>query len=425
MKKVKLLFINSFLIALITLMSGCASLKEGFASQMEVPTLEKQVNRVAIGMTVVRQNNMMAYKMPISADALWPQKISAELTDIQKQSIADTLQKDPYFATAHYTDPLQRNMLGSTATMNQFGSYGHFAAMLLNQSISPITYRAIQKTEIFYGKNYKDWPNIFNYDNSVDDFLEFKGGNKAIVEAISGDIYQNLDEALISLTPIDMQKDLESTQINMLDTYDEVASLKSQKAQNESRLKYDEAQAKTKDKKVGYVFLDYGEKLEIRQELLVLDEKIKEAESLADEHEKVYFTLLDNAVVAIQNDINLDDKDYVNLAKNINIVSKEMQIGAVEAYASFGLALTNIVSNDIIMKFPTELVSLAIAKMYVPSNLQNKYNKRVLRIVENSLYLLPNIFMGTYYASKQIALSQKYQDITEIIIQAYEVKNDK
>ena len=411
MKKIKSFIINGLLVVSIAIfMGGCTSLQESFASQMEVPTLEKQLNRVAIGMTILRQNNIMTYEMPISADAKWPQAISAELEDAQKQDIANELQKDPYFATSHYTDFLQRKMLGSSATMSKFGDYGHFAAMLMNQTISPLTYRVIQKTEAFYGKNPKNWPDIFNYDGGLNNFLEFKDGKILDIEAVSGDVYQNLSEAVISLTPVGMQKDLTLAQSDMLDAYDKVAALKSQKAQNESKLQIDEAQVKT------------NQKIQIKQEILVLDEQIKFAESIANEQEMIYNTILEGAILAIQNDINIDDENYVNLANNVNIVSKEIQSGAIEAYTSFSLALTNIVSNDIIKKFPKELKSLAIGKMYVPSNLQRKYNKRMLRVVKNAVYLLPNIFMGSYYASKQIGLAQKYKDITEVIITANEVK---
>ncbi|MCF6331392.1 MAG: hypothetical protein L3I99_07605 [Sulfurimonas sp.] len=423
MKKTKSLLINGLLVGAIgIIMSGCTSLQESFTSQMEVPTLEKQVNRVAIGMTILRQNNMMAFEMPISADASWPKAISSELEDTQKQRIANKLQKDPYYATSHYTDFLQRRLLGSSVAMSKFGDYGHFAAMLMNQTISPLSYRVIQRTEAFYGKNSKNWPDIFNYNGSLNNFLEFKDGSIVDIEAISGDVYQNLSEAMISLTPVGMQKDLMLAQNDMLDAYDEVATLKSQKAQNESRLKMDEAQVKTKEEKVYYKFLTNRKKLQIKQELFTLDEQIKQAESIANEKEMIYYILLDNAIIAIKNEINIDDKNYVNLANNINIVSKEIQSGAIEAYASFALALTNTIQNDIIMKFPTELKSLAIAKMYVPSNLQRKYNKRIFRLVKNAVYFLPNIFMGTYYASKQIHLAQKYKDITEVILLAHELK---
>lgn len=391
--------------------SGCSALQEGLASQMEVPTLEKQSNRVAIGMTIVRENNIMAFKMPISGDAQWPVAISAELTQKQKQHIADLLQKEPYYSTAHYTESIQRKMLGSSALLNGLGDYANAVGSAFSNSITPLTYRAIQKLEAFYGSNPAKWPNIFNYDSTLDNFLEFKDGTMAEVEALSGDVYPTLGEAMIALTPIGLQKDLSVARTNMLLSYDEVADLKSQKGQNETTLKSEDAKS-----------LSSNEIEEIKTELSVLDERIKEAESAANEKEMIYFTLLDDAVVALESDMNIDDENYVKLANNVNIVATEIEIGSTEAYTSFVLALSNIVSNDILSKFPKELESLAYGKAHVPSNLQSKYNKRIGRLVKNSVYLLPNVFIGTYYASKQAELAKKYKAVTETIMLAHQVK---
>ena len=392
-------------------MTGCASLQEGFASQMEVPTLEKQANRVAIGMTIVRENNIMAFKMPISADALWPEAISSELTDKQKQHIADLLQRGPYFSTVHFTEAIQRKMLGSSAALNGMGKYANAFGSVFNQKISPLTFRAIQKLEAFYGNDPKNWPNVFDYDSSLDNFLEFKDGTMADIEALSGDVYPTLGEAMIALTPLGLQKDLSVARTNMLQSYEEVADLKSQKGQYETTLKSKESKS-----------LSVQEKEDIKTELSVVDERIKEAESAANEKEMIYFTLLDEAVVALESDMNIDDENYVKLAKNVNTVATEIQSGSTEAYTSFALALTNIASNNIMLKFPRELESLAYGKAYVPSNLQSKYNERISRLVKNAVYLLPNIFIGTYYASKQADLAEKYQTVTETIILAYQVK---
>jgi len=403
------------------LMSGCASMQEGFASQMEVPTLEKQANRVAIGMTIVRENNIMAFKMPISADAQWPKEVTAELEEEQQQQIADMLQKGPYFATVHYTEAIQRQMLGSSATLGLLGDYANIAGSILNQTISPLTYRAIQKLEAFYGDDPSKWPNVFNYDSSLDNFLDFKDGELKEVEALSGDVYETLGEAVISLAPISLQKDLTLARADMLAAYEDVATVQAQKGELETALKADMANSNDENKK-DYVPLTSEEKLQLEKDISVTDEKIKELESLADEKEAIYFSLLDGAVVALESDINIDDENYVKLAQNINLVSQEIQSGATQAYTSFGLALTNIATNNIILKFPRELESLAHGKAYVPSNLQAKYNERIARLVKNAVYLLPNIFIGTYYANKQSSLAEKYQSITDIIVLAYEVK---
>jgi len=411
-------------IGLSMFVSGCASLQESFASQMEVPTLEKQANRVAIGMTIVRENNIMVFKMPISADASWPTLIASDLNDTQKQDISNTLQNGPYFSTVQYTESIQRRMLGSSALLQGFGDYANLVGTVFNQSVSPLTFRAIQKLEAFYGKDTKNWPNVFNFDSSLDNFLEFKDGQMREVEALSGDVYPNLGSAVIALAPTSLQKDLSNARIEMLEAYKNVASLKAIKGQNETTLKADIAKSNDKDNK-DYTPLTSEEKLKIKNELAVIDEQIKEAESIGDEKESIYFSLLDSATTEIQSDINIDDIAYVNLAKNINIVSKEIQSGATEAYTSFALALTNIGSNNIVLKFPKELESLAYAKAYVPSNLQAKYNERIARLVKNAVYLLPNIFIGTYYASKQTDLAEKYEAISDIIVLAYGVKQEQ
>ena len=409
--KIKSIFIQTIVVVTVGItMSGCSALRESFASQMEVPTLEKQANRVAIGMTIVRENNIMAFKKPISADALWPKVVSRELSDKQKKHIANALQNEPYFSTVHYTEAIQRKMIGSSVALSGLGDYANIFGTVFNQPISPLTFRAIQKIEAFYGKNPRKWPNVFDYDGSLDNFLDFKDGELLDVEALSGDVYESLGEAMIALTPINMQKSLSLAHIEMLEGYENVADLKSQKGQYETSLQSDTNKISSQEKN------------DIKNELAVVDERIKEAESIADEKELIYFSLLDDAVVELQSDINLDDENYVNLARNVNIVAAEIQLGSDEAYASFVLALTNVVSNNILLKFPRELESLAYGTAYVPSNLQSNYKKRIARLIKNAVYLLPNIFIGTYYANKQSTLAKKYQGVTEIIMLAYGVR---
>ena len=406
--------------------SGCSALKEGFASQMEVPTLENQANRVAIGMTIVRENNIMAFKMPISADAKWPTIVTTELSDKDMAFIDGALRDGPYFSTAHYTKAIQRKMLGSGALMSQFGDMGALASMVLDKTVSPLTYRAIAKIKIFYGEDKKNWPDVFNYDSSLDNFLDFKDGVFQDIDSPTGDVYETIGEAVISLAPVSLQKDLTEARADMLDGFGEVALVKSLKGQLETQLKADTAEKEhARQKRKNYTPLSSQEKQDIEKELATIEQNIKEAESLADERELIYFELLDQMTLALESDINIDDANYIKLAQNINLVSQEIQVGATEAYTSFGLALSNLIANNIIMKFPTELEALAIGKMYVPMHLQSKYNQRISNLVKNAIYLLPNIFIGTYYAHKQSNLAEKYENLTQIILLAYEIKNEQ
>lgn len=424
MSKLRYLFASLFIILFI---SGCSTMGEGLSSQTEVPTLENQINRVAISMTIIRENNLMAFKTPISSDTTWPSKMASDLNDSCKKNIGELLMYDPYYATVHFTMPIQRKMLKSGYLMEQFGDYGFIASVLLNQKVSPLTYDAMNKIVILYGKNPENWPHIYNYDNSFTNFLEFNNGKLLDIESPKGDIYETIGEALISLTPINLQKDLLEAREEMLYAYEDVTSEKSTKGELETKIQLDEANRKKGQEDTSYVYtpISFSETKSIKQQIKSIDIEIERLEDIANEKELIYFQLLESATFAIENDLDLDDLDKVNLAKNINIVAEEIQSSSTDAYVLFGLALTNIVSNNLVLEFPRELESLAYAKIAIPFKLQDKYNERLIRLAKNALYVLPNIFMGTYYAHKQSTLAEKYEEFTNIIIDAYELKTSQ
>jgi len=390
----------TFLVAYV--FTGCAALRETLASSTEVPTLERQMIRVSVGMTIVRQNELMANKMPISADATWPKLIADGISSEQKKHLTKIINMDPYYATVYFTDIIQRDRLGFDASVKNQKDGVKIAALLLQQKISPLTYEAANKLDAMYGKDPKNWPNILNEDSSLDDFLEFKNGKLKDIESVNGDVYYSLGEAIIALLPISLQKDLDLARIEFKQSVEDVAELESQKGlieqQKSSNKSYD------------------------TQHLSILKVELKNAQQISDEKEQIYFTLLDSAAKALESELDIDDENYVKLAYNINIVSKEIARGSRQAYLSFALALRKIQANNMFANFGNELESLAFAKLYVPRELQKKYNERVLRVGKNALYFLPNLFMGTYYAHKQSSLASKYEDISEIIIDAYETK---
>jgi hypothetical protein len=421
MKKIIKISLNLLAVGAVALsLSGCTAMQETMASQIEVPTLEKQVNRVAIGMTIVRENNIMAFKMPISADAKWPSLVATDLDSKQKQLIDSKIMNDPYFSTYKYTDSIQRKALGSGALMSMLGDTGNTAAKMLDQKVPPIAYRAIQKIEIFYGKDASKWPNVFDFDDSLDNFLDFKNAKMQEIDSPTGDVYNTLDEAMISLIPINLQKDLDKARLEMLGSFKNTAELKREKGQIETALKVDKI--KVKEKVTDYTPMTKAKKFDNRTQVTLLETKIKEAESLANEKELIYFELIDEAVVALESEINLNDENYVKLAKNLNIAAEEIQVSAVEAGTSFGLALSNILANNVVLKFPTEIQSLKQANQQIPKNLKANYAKRIKRLLKNAIYLLPNVAIGSYYAAKQASVAGKYKDVTEVILTAYETK---
>ena len=420
----------------VLVMTGCSSMQEIAASQMEVPTVEKQVNRVAIGVAIVRENNIMAKKFPISADSTWPKRVRAELTPKEKEKLRNLLLEDPYFSTVHYTEPIQRNKLGSGYLMNQLGGYGQIAATLLNQTVSPLPYKAFYKLEIFYGDDPNDWPDIFDFTVSLSDFEDFPGGDLKIPhEALTSELYPTLGDALASLIPINLQKDVEAAREEMQDAGAQVLKIKRDIATIETSLKRDEAQKSAQKQKVNiegieglpedYRPLSEQDIEELEEQKSVLEEQLKAAESVMEEKQSIYFELLDQAAEALQSDINLDDEAYVNLARNINLVAAEIDDSATEAYTTFGVAATQLTANQAIVNFGKELQTLALAKAAVPLNLQEKYNQRLLRLTKNVLLVIPNMMMGMYYAHKQAAIAQKYKEFTDIVVEAYNAKKEQ
>ncbi len=411
--------LNAFFVVIgIFFSTGCSVIQESMASQMEVPTLEIQANRVAIGMTLVRENNILENKMPISSDAKWPSLIAQDLNKTQKQLISDLLMQDPYYATVHYSTLIQRKMLGSSALMKQFGDYGHIAATLLDQSISPLAYEAFGKIVILYGKNPKNWPKVFDFSASLSNMLEFNSGTMINIDSPSGDVYDNLHQAVISLAPVNLQKDLQSAKDESDDADNDVLYLKAD-------IGTIKTQIESKKDKEGQKELTQFDIQNLQQELALKEEELKNAESIANEKQAIYFELLDQIPIALENGVDVSDKNYGKLARNINTVSKEIDSSATEAYGAFSIALTNIVTNNILANLPQELFSLALAKANVPANLQAKYDERILRIVKNSLVLLPNVFVGIYYANKQSQVAQKYENITEKILEVYDVYEEQ
>jgi len=377
-------------------------------------------------MTIVRENNIMAMQMPISGDALWPAQIVADMSSAQSKIITRTLKKDPYYATLRYSEPIQRKMLGSSRSVNALSeaaglNVGSIAGVV-SDTIPPLAYRAMQKIIVLYGDNPKNWPDIFKFDASLKSFVEFKDGKKKLVEAGSTDIYDSIGDAVISLTPINYQKDLKLAQRDMLRAYENTADLESQKGSLETKLQTDISIKNPSAKSSGYYKWSPQKRAEIQDKIADLNAKISQAKAEADEKQKIYFTLLDEAATALKSDIKLDE-NQIKLAKNVNMVSAEIQIDAGEAYSAFAIALSNISAQPILKNFGKELQSLAIAAARHP-RLAGAFKIRIERLTKNALFFFPNIGVGSYYAFKQSMLASKYKDITSIIVEAAEAKEE-
>jgi len=396
--------VNIMGVMIVTIMmSGCSAMKSSAESAMEVPSLENQANRIVVGMGMVRTNSVIG-NMPISADATWPEELNDDLVfEDNKQIISDALDDDPYVATHEYTDLYQKTQLGGFTFLSA-------------PRIGNLTYSALNRAIILYGPKEENWPTFFDIATDLSTFHKFKDGTLKQVEATNSNTYKNLDAALISLMPINYQKDLEESRLEMLDAFFAVAELKSLKGTYETQIETNENPIEDENGSLPEV-LSEEEILDLRQKTLELDTTISEKEIEADEKEKIHTSLLEEATEVLKNDIDISE-EQVALAKNIILASAAIKKGALEAGSAFAVTTTILATTDIVQDFQKELETLAIAKIHIPSDLQDTYDQRIVRLGKNGLYSLPAIAIGTYYAIKQAYLAEQYETIAEIIVEA-------
>lgn len=387
----------------VATLTGCASVGETMIVALETPTVEAQANRVAVGSGILRVNHHVINYMPISADATWPAQMAAEMTDQQRKVINKALENDPWFATRHYSDPFQLQQLG-----------GYVAP-----GISPLTFVAYKKINVMYGDDPENWPNMLKYPSKLDQFLEFVDNDTKKpqrIEAVQATQYSNIFAAIVSIMPVSYQKDLETTNRDMQDAFDRVAMLKKDKADLSKRLEDDKA-----TKKRGYsgdlTPLSATEVMQFNEYIAVLDAQIKTAEEDADQKQNINFQVLDSAVEALKSDINLSAENVL-LAQNLKLALDEVKAGAAEATVLYTLATTSLMTRGGLQNFDKELATLAQSSFFVPVNQRHLMEQRVARLVENVVYLLPSIGMGTYYAYKQNALAGKYRSVVEVVLDA-------
>lgn len=393
--------INSVLVIAATLtMSGCSMVQ----SAAEVPSLEAQANRIVIGLGLVRENTVIA-NMPLSADAVWPEELTQAMTEENKILIDAALAKDPYVATHHLTDAYQKEKLEANA----------LTKALPVPLINNMTYVTLNRAIVLYGQNTSAWPTFFDLNSEFSKFHEFQDGTLKEVKATSGNLYPNVTEAVISLMPTNLQKDLRDSKEAMVVSFKEVAKAKSDKGELETTLSSKDTEGKV---------LSESEIEEITSKIATLETEITGKEVNADEKETIYLTQLDEATEALKSDIELDE-EQVKLAKNILFVSSAIKDGALEAGIGFSTSVGLIAALPVIQNFPKELESLATAKQYIPIEKQGLYDMRIVRIGNNAIYSLPALAIGTYYAIKQAVLAGKYETVAEIIVEADELRKEE
>ncbi|KMT65203.1 hypothetical protein [Catenovulum maritimum] len=392
------LTIKSTLLLFTVFLNGCASMVDVGLSQAEVPTLENNINRTIIGLTLVKTGNAIE-NMPISADAEWPKALDAEISEQNRALVDAYLDSDPFVSTNGYSITLQENTLGGYA----------FAS----PAKSPLMYQTINKLAVLYGNDVNNWPQIFELDNDFSNYNKFKMGQVKKVQALNSNIYLDLSTAVINLMPVNFQKDLSTLKYDMTKSNNELALLKANESEIEQKLK-DKVDAE------GNTLAD-SVLADLKSKMAILEVEISEIDTIATEREDLYLAKLDEAVEVLKADIKLSE-EQIGLAKNIKLATKAIKHSAYQAGGAFTLALTNIGTKGCYQNLPKELGTLVQTKLIIPAEKQGLLDERMKRLSLNAVYAVPAIGIGSYYAVKQVLLANKYQEVADVILDADEAQ---
>lgn len=388
---------------MIATLHGCATTGEAMITLLETPTVEASANRSAVGSAELRLNNHIIHHMPISADAEWPTKLNQEASKEEQKVIRTALQNDPWYATRHYSDLLQRKMLGGS----------------ISPGISPLAYDAYRKVNLIYGPDFNNWPSILQYSSDFDSFLEFVDADKKTplpIEATQTKLYPNLFSALTDLMPVNFQKDLENSQLEMQIAFEEVADLKAEKASHEQEIK--DIKKDQGNEKNDNILSSMAEEIKrLEQQIEVLEVEIEQKEDVADAKQEIHYSVIDSALEKLKSDIQLTPQK-VMLAKNIASALNAVKTSSLQAEALYTLSLASLIGKNAFAHFDKELLSLAEATALVPTNKRHLMKERIIRLKDNLIYLFPAIGMGSYYAIKQYNLASKYSAIAEVVVEA-------
>lgn len=390
----------------ISLLSGCAGmLKSGGETALfalEIPTVEAAANRGAVASSLVRVNQLILTELPISSDAAWPAALVAPTTDEQKKSVRAFLAYDPWYATHGATGAYQVQHLG--------GGY-------LPPTMSPLAYEALKKNAAIFGDDSENWPDIWRYQSGLKGFLKFPEKYQVQeIEAIDGSYFPNIQAALISLMPVNLQKDLEVASLEYQAAVAETLALKQEAEEIKNLLQ-------AKPGAEGYQELDAETRQMLQEQLAVTEQLSKEAEAVEKEKEQINFALFDQANEAMKSEINLDPVQ-VALAQNIFYALQSVKEGATHAQTLYSLATTSLIGRGALQNFQQEVAVLLATVQLIPAQ-ADLIAARTERLVHNTAYLLPAIGMGTYYASKQNSLASKYIKSVEVILAAEKAQNSQ
>ena len=355
---------------------------ESISAAIEQPNFEGQLVRINTAVNLVRLNTDILESMPVSLDAEWVDEVVAPLTEEQsKKTMArKEVQEDAYYSTVGVTNAI----LGRTAI-----------------PISPLGIRLYTEAAVIYEK-IPDM-NVFPEITNPKTYITFKDVKLKKVKAVKGTLYKNVEEATISLLPDALQEEVIAAQKEFKQAKIDAGKAKADEKLIEAWLDDDKNQNSPE-------IAEYNEKLKVAQlNTAKMEEQFKAKE-------EAYFLLLEKGSEAIEASF---DASKIPLAKKLEKLLDTVDnnvIGAISLYASATAGLVRGLGQA-----GEEIKAITKAQLVIPVGQKQKLDERYARMAKGALLAIPNIFIGSYYATTQSSLAGKYQQIVDKVIEGAKV----
>ncbi len=372
-------------------------LSESTSAGLEAPNFEHQLVRINTGINFTRLSHDIMHNMPISEDAEWVDKTVANMdTQMVKDTLAlDEVRNDAYFSTAFLTNAiLRRPVLHMSPAIIRL----YYVASIMYKNKS-------NGHPEFHMPDFNEFPDVTNLKT----YAQFKENPKVElidVEAKNGNVYKNVEAAILALLPDDIQERaqlaLDEKNVILVDFQASRANV----ALLESWL--------DDDKHINDPDLENK-----KRGLALAEEKDSILEEKYNKKKDIYLAILDQGALHIEANF---DVSKVALARKIEKLLELVDDGAINAISLFGAATIGIYKGygEVDKEMKAILVAQALTSLV--GNQKIYLVERYKRMVIGAVMAIPNISVGTYYIIAGRGTISTYKDVVGSVIDGAEAQ---